>query len=58
MSKNPANRPSDTNHNWEKTRSRSSAELLAVLAPTADEPQSIQRMAIWKTGPATAEGAA
>ncbi len=36
---------------WQKARRRSSSELLAVLAPTADEPHAIHRMAVWKTGP-------
>ena len=35
---------------WERTRSRSSSEVLAILAPTADEPKAIQRAGVWKTG--------
>lgn len=40
------------NH-WERSAARSSADVLAILAPTDREPKAIRRTGIWKTGPAT-----
>lgn len=39
---------------WHEARSRTSAELLAILAPTAEEPEPIRRISFWKTGPQVA----
>ena len=38
----------------EKARSRTSSEVLAILASTPEEPEAVLRSFIWKTGPQVA----
>ena len=54
MSTHSTRPQTDARSQWEDARSRTGSELLAVLAPTDDEPSAIQRMAVWKTGPVIA----
>lgn len=48
-SKNDQSQP-ESQVRWETARSRSSSEVLAILAPTAEEPKAILRSGFWKTG--------
>ncbi len=50
MNRDTTHRQNESQPHWEAARSRTSSELLAILAPTADEPAAIQRAGIWKTG--------
>lgn len=50
MNRNTPHSQIEPQPQWETARSRTSSELLAILAPTADEPAAIQRAGIWKTG--------
>lgn len=50
----PTNNRNESQVKLEGARSRSSSEMLTVLAPADDEPRPIRRMAIWKMGPETA----
>jgi len=53
MTRNKNRKSTNTAAEWEQATTRSSADMLAILAPTAGEPGVIQRVGIWKTGPLT-----
>ncbi len=50
MNRNTPHSQIEPQPQWETARSRTSSELLAILAPTAEEPAAIRRAGIWKTG--------
>lgn len=51
MKRDKNRKQTETAANWERAATRSSADVLAILAPTAGEPDAIRRVGIWKTGP-------
>jgi hypothetical protein len=52
MKRNNDRKQSKSAASWERAETHASTEVLAILAPSAEEPSAIQRMGIWKTGPA------
>lgn len=51
MKRNKNRKQTETATNRERASACSSPDVLAILAPTANDPGAIQRMGIWKTGP-------
>lgn len=51
MSSNTRHSRNQSQPEWEQARTCTSSEVLAILAPTPDEPEAILRSYIWKTGP-------
>jgi hypothetical protein len=52
MKPNKDRKQSESAASWERATSRASDEMLAILAPSAEEPRALLRAGIWKTGPA------
>ncbi len=50
MSRNRNRSPNESQTDWRTARSRKASEVLAVLAPTDEEPRPILESFIWKTG--------
>ena len=50
MSRNNQPNRNESQPKWETARSRTASEMLAVLAPTEEEPEAILRSFLWKTG--------
>lgn len=50
MNRDTSRSRNESQPRWESARSRTASELLAILAPTEEEPQAILESFVWKTG--------